>query len=246
MKRYHNIKQSYLSRKVEKKAKKRFYLTILISLVLLYLLFAWLLPTFIGSLSFLNTLKPVPKKEIPVAESKVLPPPVLNIPFESTSSSKISITGYSTAETKVEIYLDDEIQTTVSTKEDGSFVSDLIILNLGTNNIYGKTVDNEGNKSLASKNTKVIYDNQKPKLDLDQPQDNQTITGGDKKVTVSGSVAPTNTVSVTINGMRVILNTEGKFSQTIDLSEGDNNITVAATTQTDTNTQISRKVTYQP
>lgn len=250
MKRYHSRYQSKpkssLSRRSERKSKRKLILTALISIFLVYSLFAWLLPTLIGSLSVINKFKPTPVKEASITENISLAPPVLNIPFESTNTGSISIKGYSTPNVSVEIYLDDEIKTTSKTKDDGSFVSDNISLTLGTNNISGKTVDEKGNKSLSSKPIRIIYSNEKPSLDLSSPSDNQEIKGGDKKVLITGSTDANKGITVSANGIQLIVNSEGKFSQTIDINEGENNIAVSATDSAGNSIQLTRRVTYSP
>lgn len=244
MKRYRSSYKSYLTRRIERKSRKRLFFTFIIGLILLYSFFTWFFPALIGNLTFINKLKDQPKKIIPVSENTTLAPPVLNIPFDATNSSAIVIRGYSTPEKQVELYLDDALADTIKVNTDGSFISSKLYLNLGTSNIYGKTVDEQGVKSLSSKTIRILYSNEKPKLEISEPSDNQIINGGDKKVKVSGKTPPDNVVAV--NGIRVIVNNDGNFSQTIDINEGDNNIVISATNDTGNSTQISRKVTYKP
>ena len=231
-------------RRAERKTKNRLFFTIIIGIILIYAMLAWILPSLIGSLSLINRFKPASKKEISVSESSTLAPPVLNIPYEATNTATIKVSGYTQPKLSVEIYLDNELQSTAKAQDDGSFTSDDVALNLGTNQISGKTIDEEGNKSFSSKPIKIMFNNEKPVLTLNEPQDNQIIKG-DKKVTVSGSVKANSDVSLTINNIRVILNSDGNFSKVIEINEGDNNIVVIATDDSGNSTQISRKVTFQ-
>lgn len=239
-------KKSFLSRRLERKSKKNFYLTIIVCAVLLYILLAWFIPTFIGSLSLLNRFKSPLKTQESITENASLAPPVLNIPFEATSTAEILVKGYSLSNTTVEIYLDGDLKSSVKTSEDGSFISDPIELNLGINNISGITVDNNGNKSLSSKPISITYSNEKPILEIQSPSDNQEIKGGDKKVTVSGKTNADKDIVITINGNRAIVNSEGNFSQIVEINEGDNNITIIAVDTAGNSTQVSRKVIYKP
>lgn len=244
MKRYKSNYKSSLTRRIERKSRKKLFFSLLIGLIFLYSLFTWFFPALIGNLTFLNKLKNPPKQIIPVSENITLAPPVFNIPFDATNSSALIIRGYSAPEKEVELYIDDNLLDTIKVKDDGSFISSRVFLNLGTNNIYGKTVDEEGNKSLPSKTIRIVYSNEKPKLTVNEPNDNQTVTGEDKKIRVSGNTNPDNTA--TINGSRVIVDQDGNFSQIVDINDGDNNITISATNNTGNTTQISRKVIYQP
>lgn len=236
---------SFSSRRAEAKARNRLIATVLIVFFLAYAFLAWILPTVIGGLSVLNRFKSASAPQKPVSESATLAPPVLNIPYEATNTAVITVKGYSLPKTSVEIYVDNDLKNTITANDDGSFTADDIPLTLGSNNISGKTVDDKGSKSFSSKPIQITYSNEKPKLDLNQPQDNQTITGGDKKVTVSGATDQTEGLTVTINGLRVIVGSDGNFSQTIDISDGDNTITVIAADTAGNFTQVTRKVTYK-
>lgn len=235
---------SYLVKKLEKKSRRRFLLTIIMVGILSYFLITWILPNLIGGLSLINKFKSNPQIQTTANEDLTIAPPILNIPYEATNTATIAIKGYAQSNIKVEIYLDNDLINTTETKEDGSFITEEIELSLGTNNIFGKTVDEKGNKSLPSKTIRVIYDNEKPKLELTSPPDNQEIKGGDKKVTISGSTNSNKNVFVTANGIRLIVSSDGNFSQNIDINEGDNNIVVIAGDEAGNTTQITRKVTY--
>ncbi|MDD2823057.1 MAG: hypothetical protein PHQ59_03140 [Candidatus Daviesbacteria bacterium] len=245
MKRKKYSNKSFLSRRLERKSKKRFYLTLIICAVLLYILVAWFIPNFIGSLSLLNRFKEPVKSQESITENASLAPPVLNIPYEATSSAQILVKGYSLSNTKVEIYLDGELKSSIDTSGDGSFVSEPIDLSLGTNKISGITIDSNGNKSLSSKPILIVYSNEKPILEIQSPTDNQEINGGDKKVTVTGKTNSDKDISITINGTRTIVDSDGKFSRTIDINEGENNITIIATDIAGNSIQVTRKVTYK-
>jgi len=232
-------------RKQEKKTTIRLVTNLAIAVVFVFIMINWGLPFLIGSLSFFNKYRASEqKKSAPIEEDSAIPPPVLNIPFEATNTATIKINGYSSADSKVELYVDEELKATVETGSDGSFTADNIALSLGTNNIYGQTINEKDKKSLSSKNIKVYYSNEKPKLEVSEPQDGQEIKGGDKKVRVSGTANPEN--SVAVNGSTVILGKDGKFTTEISINEGDNDITVTATDQFGNSNQLSKKVKYTP
>ncbi len=246
--RYHQnySNRSFLSRRRERKSKKNFLLTLIICAVLLYILIAWFIPTFIASLSFFNRFKGTSEPVKQVTEGAVLAPPVLNIPYETTSSATIYVRGYTMPNTSVEIYLNDELSSTAKSDIEGIFISDSVNLDLGKNSIYGKTVDAAGNKSYSSKPIIISYSNEKPTLEVTSPEDNLVIKGGDKKVTFSGKTNQDKEILVAINGNRAIVNSDGAFSQSLQINEGDNEISITATDKAGNTTQLKRKVTYQP
>lgn len=232
------------SRRVIRKGKRNFVVTIIIIIVILYATLNWVLPFVVGGLASVGGFfrKPV-KAEIPVSENSLLAPPVFNLPYEATNTAQIDISGYGTASSKVQFYLDDNLEQTVDVSDDGSFTIQNVNLSLGTNNIYGKSVDSNDKTSLSSKTIQLIYDNSKPALNVTSPSDGQTVQG-DKKLTISGKTDPT--AQIYVNDNRVIVNDDGSFQTQQDLNEGDNTFTIKAQDKASNTTLVVRKVTFHP
>ena len=209
----------------------------------MYATLQWILPSVIGGVGLINS-KIKPTQKIVPTSFDSLAPPVINIPFEATNTSKINITGYAPSNSKVELLIDDGLKDTTTTKEDGSFEFNDISLNLGTNNISGKTIGEKGTESLPSKTLYVYYSNESPNLTVSDPEDNKTIQGGDKKITIKGKTDAN--IKIFINDSRIITNSNGDFSSEQPLNDGDNNFTVKAIDKSGNETSLSRKVTYNP
>ncbi len=233
------------TRRMYRKSRYNFLATIIIILVLLFVTLNWILPGLINGVGFVKSFGQKPQhKPVSAAENPSLAPPVLSIPFEATNTAQINISGYATADSKVNLYLDDAVKDSVKASDDGSFNFSNVSLSLGTNNIYAKSVDDKGKESLASKLLTVVYDNEKPHLTIDSPEDNKKIQGGDKKVQVSGKTDPG--AEVMVNNSQVILGSDGKFSTNLDINEGDNTVDIKAIDTATNSTEIQRKVTFQP
>ncbi len=232
-------------RRSERKNRNRIIITFLIIAFLAYGLLAWILPTLISGLSIFNKFKSHPKVTQAV-EDTTISPPVLNIPFEATNTASIKVKGYSQPNTKVEIYLDNELKSVILSDPDGQFITSDINLSLGGNIFSGKTIDENSHKSLASKAIKIIYDNDKPKLEVSSPTDGAEIKGGDKRVTVSGLIDPNDQVSVLINNTQVVTNQDGGFSKIVELTEGDNHITIMAKDSAGNITQMVKNIKFLP
>jgi hypothetical protein len=241
MRRYRSTYKPRSLRKLEKKTRSRVVIAVIMVVLLGVFLINWGLPALIGALGSINNLKPKPTVSKATTDEAVAPP-VLNIPFEATNSAMLSLKGYTTADAKVEIYVDEEIKSTAQAEGNGSF-STSVALSVGNNNIYGITVDGD-KKSLPSKTIRLLYSDEKPDLKLNEPPDNHEIKGGDKKVRVSGKTETQN--SVTVNGSTVILNGDGGFLTELNINEGENVIKVMATNQFNNSTEIERKVKYSP
>ena len=230
-------------RRLQNKSRRTFFVTVIIIIVLLYATIFWILPSLIGGLGFIKNFTNPAKKAVNPADQATLAPPVLNISFEAINTAQIDIPGYASPGSKVELFLDDEKKQTVDVSSDGSFNFKEVDLSLGTNNIYGKTVDEKGIESLPSKTIIVVYDNEKPILDISEPDDNKTIQG-DRKIKISGKTEIG--AKVFINNNQTIVDKDGAFTSIQDLSDGENNFDIKAVDGASNATEVSRKITYNP
>lgn len=240
--RYHSRRSV---RRLARKSKRNFFITLGIIAIISYTTLFWVLPNFIGGIGFVkNTIKPPNKNAGSSSKESAIAPPALNIPFEATNSAQININGYGTPDSKVKLFIDDEPKETTNVSSEGKFTFSNISLVLGTNNIYAKTIDEKGAESLPSKTMKIIYINEKPSLNVNEPEDGKIIQGGDKKVKVSGNTSPG--IKVYINDNQIIVDKDGNFSIDQQLNDGDNTFTIKAQDNASNITEIQRKVIYNP
>lgn len=213
--------------------------------ILVYATITWILPNFINGIGFIKSIvNPSKTTPLPQNQDAAIAPPVLNIPYEATNSAEIDIEGYATPNSKVIIYLDEQPKQTVEVSSDGNFTAQNIELFLGTNNIFGKTINEEGKMSLPSKTIRLMYINEAPRLSISEPEDNKKIQGGDKKVKVSGKTDAG--VKVFINDSQVIVGSDGSFGIDEPLNEGDNIISVKAQDAALNTAEIQRTINYSP
>ena len=97
---------------------------------------------------------------------------------------------------------------------------------------------------MPSKTLKITYDNEKPVLEISEPEDGKLIKGGDKKVKVSGKSSTD--AQVFVNGTRIVLGNEGGFTTDMSLNDGENTITIKAQDNASNNVELERKVIYEP
>lgn len=232
------------TRKLARKSRRNFVVTLILVIFLIYATISWILPFFINALGYLNNLvKPPTKPVMESSENATLAPPVFNIPYEATNSPQINIQGYASPNILVRLYLDDRPTREVNTQSDGSFLIENVELALGTNNIYGKTVDAEGKESLSSKTIKVIFDNEEPSLEVTEPEDGKNIQG-ERKLKISGKTEAGATVF--INDSRVIVDKDDNFSTEQTLNDGENTFTIKAVDQASNSMEIVRRVVFTP
>lgn len=80
-----------------------------------------------------------------------------------------------------------------------------------------------------------------PRLTIETPSENALITT--KKTEALGTTDPDATV--TVNGISVLIRSDGKFFDQVTLEPGENTITVTATSRYGKSTTVTRSVTYQ-
>jgi len=232
------------ARRVARNSKRNLFATIIICALILYGTLNFILPNLIGGVGFIKDfVRPSQKNAVNISDASSLAPPVLSVPYEATNTAQIDIKGFATSGSRVRIYINDEKQSEADADSDGTFVVKKISLNLGTNNIYGKTLDDKDRESLTSKTVRLIYDDEKPKLEVSSPTDNQVVHG-DKKIKATGQTEPE--AKVFINDTQVILSSDGHFSSDYSLNDGDNNISIKAIDKASNSTEVARKVTFQP
>lgn len=232
------------TRRLVKNTKRKFIFTILLIIFLLYATIKWILPNIVGGVgSVTSTFKSPVLQEKPVAENATLAPPVLNIPYEATNSAQIIVRGYSSGDAKVKVYNDDSLVDTLDADTDGTFTTKEIRLNLGTNNIYGQTVDMKNNESLASKTIKIVYDNEKPDLKIIDPAPDTKTTQGDQgRLYIRGVTE--NDSKIYINNTQQIVDSKGEFDAFISLIPGENKVVIKAVDKAANFTEITRVLNY--
>lgn len=239
--RYHSRRSA---KRLARKSKRSFIITLIIIAFLIYATFTWILPYFIGGIGFIQNITSPQKTNVKQPEDIAIAPPVLNISYEATNTAQINIKGFTTPNLKIKLYIDDEPNQTVNSSPEGSFTFENVTLSIGTNNIYGKTMDNSGKESLSSKTIKLIYDNEKPTLSVLEPEDGKKIQGGDKKIKISGKTDTD--AKVFVNGTQVIVNSDGSFSIDQPLNDGDNTISIKTVDVASNSTEVQRAVNYTP
>lgn len=112
----------------------------------------------------------------------------------------------------------------------------------GSHTIYINAKDYDGNAAVQ-KSVQFTVDTVAPTLNISSPAEG--LKTNEDTVTVSGMTndATSSPVTLTINGDPVIVQSNGSFSKVVNLTEGDNTITIIATDSVGKSTTIVRHVT---
>ncbi len=148
------------------------------------------------------------------------PPPSLILSYSATNSATIDLNGQSEPESQVFLTQNGNSKGTQKAQDDGSFIFPEIILIEGNNLFKLVTTDPAGNQSPSSATYTVEYLSKPPEINIESPQDGQTITS--KKLTVKGATAPQN--KLTINGRWIVISNTGTFETILNLNTGENKI----------------------
>lgn len=169
--------------------------------------------------------------------------PDLN-PIESaTNSAKIKVEGSTTTDkAQVKLYINNTLEDTTAVNEKNEFTFDNVLIEEGDNEIKAKTVSEDGKESSFSNAIHVTYRNKAPDLSIDYPSNGQTLKQNQQ--TLRGKTSEGS--SVTVNGFRAIVSSDGSFTNDIKLQEGGNGIKVVSTDQAGNTTEKEINVTFAP
>lgn len=219
--------KKFYSRRIaveEKNNIKRSVTFIILSLVVLISLFFFGIPLMARFVSFISDLK---KKDIPISINDNTPPapPRFDVLPDATNKEIIDVSGETEEGATVFVYLNNLKNETLA-DSDGLFTFSAN-LKKGENIIYAISQDKSGNKSAESKKYTIIFDNEKPEININSPSDGETFYGEDQKeIEISGSTKPD--IELNVNDRFITLDVNGNFKYKYLLSEGENELNFKA------------------
>lgn len=206
----------------------------------LFLLFVGL-PLFARFIVAITSLRPNSASPSISPATSFLFPPTIETPYEVTNSAKLTLTGLSEKEATIKILINKKDQVKVPVDKEGKFTVKNILLTEGPNTIIATTI--KGDKESSSSPAIVItYKKNPPKLEVTSPKEGTTFSSDQKEMTLTGETEPGS--RVTINDRFVIVDTQGKFTYTTQITNGENIFKVVAEDEAGNKTTLERKVTY--
>ncbi|MFZ5376899.1 MAG: Ig-like domain-containing protein [Patescibacteria group bacterium] len=212
---------SRLTRKQQKDMTKQTLILSGLAIVILLLFIFVILP---GAINLF--FKMIDSNSGTVGNKDDVPPqtPVLFAPPTATNSASLNLTGYGEPDSKVVFVLDSQEVAQVDVDAAGNF-QHLLDFSQGDHNLTVYGVDEAGNESIQTKNYSIFIDTEKPSLELESPQPDSSIELKKNQLTVvKGKTEPGSKVYV--NGRLTIANSEGVFSTTHLLNEGENKLEI--------------------
>lgn len=207
--------------RLEKHRRKQiiFYTTILFVLIVFFLFFG--LPFFISGSVFISNLFRGNKESATAKTQTFRDIQISDIP-EATNSASFMVAGTVNNFDLIEFYLNGKKVKSKDKTGENSFTEEISGLQAGENKFYllGKAVGSSDNKQTSTYT--IIYKSNKPKLEITEPADNLKTNHTEIKVTGNTD----KDVEVKVNGIPVVVDTNGHFQTQIKLNNGDNKIVI--------------------
>lgn len=169
-------------------------------------------------------------------------PPIFNFSPQATSSANIIISGVSSKDQTIKLYINDDFIDETKTKEDGAF-SFRQKIEAGENIIKAKTVAGDKESEFSQPIT-IVFKSAPPSLSISAPIDGQSFGKDQSIADVHGTTDPD--VKVTVNGFWAITDNDGSFLYRLPLKNGENKIKIVATDIADNKKELEIKVTFSP
>jgi len=205
-------------------SKKKFFQSLIrlfILCIILYVSVLYLGPLLAGIISNLtNSGSNVEVKKTVIAPSLQNPPTI-------TNKDKISITGITSGNVSVELYINESSYGKLTSDNDGKFEFQDVQILKGKNNLYLIAKNKEGIESPKSKIYELDFDDQKPSIKQLNISNGQEIKNLNKNILIQGEISePSN---IEINGKKVFKVTDNKFEYLLGVEEGNVEIKIKIT-----------------
>ncbi len=174
-----------------------------------------------------------------------IPPqiPILQQVPEATFTSSLKLSGYAESGSDVIIKNNDKKVDDLLVPDNGKFEYKLK-LNKGENFVSIYSIDPAGNESVSSRDYIITYDNEPPKIEIDEPKDGETIELKRNRVTtIRGKTEPKS--KVFINQRLVYPNEDGEFYSSYPLKEGDNELLIRVVDQAGNSSELEMTVYFR-
>lgn len=236
------IRRSRLMRQENRRMAKQTIIILLLTLALIIVFFTVGIPSLVQLAVNLGNSK----ADTPLSQQDdTIPPPA---PFfdsipEATSSAQIELSGMAESLSRITLYHNNRESAQTTTDNQGIFLFSQIDLDQGSNTFTATATDKAGNTSLISSQSIIFYSNTPPELTITQPQSGDRFSGPlEQVITIKGTTD--NDVQVTLNERILVVTSDGSFSTTHQLNEGNNTLTFTATDRAGNQTQEEIEVNY--
>lgn len=175
--------------------------------------------------------------------SAFLLPPSLDPQPSATNSSSITVSGSGQPATTVVLIQNGQAKKRVLIGKDGLFSFSNLQLQPGENYFEAKVTE-DGRESDMSNRISIFYKSEPPKIEISSPEPDTVFREENNEIEITGHTEKDATLK--INDRIVPLRSDGSFSFSIKLTDGENIIKFKATDIAGNQTEKELKVTYEP
>ena len=203
----------------EKKHKRRALVYGVLSILLLLAFIFYGLPAVAKFSTVLSDLRPKSAEE-----SDKTPPakPRFLTQMTATNSAVLVLSGVDQPDTDISLFQNGKELASAKTSKEGTFKADVKLFE-GKNSFLARAKNENGVESQNSETLEIILDTSLPEITITEPK---STTFTEDKITIKGSIDEE--ADIYINDRTVVLDDQNVFSQTINLSEGENKVTIKA------------------
>lgn len=167
---------------------------------------------------------------------------ITNIP-DATNSAELDISGTVSNIDNLTIFLNGSVEKKIDVSKKSDFEARIDGLESGTNEVYASG-SRAGSKNVReTQKYTVTYREGKPKLEIESPGDGSS-TPRDE-ISVTGKTESGSGFTVQVNGIPTVRRSDGGFTATVRLKEGDNKITVNVSDDAGNSEEKSITVKYE-
>ena len=177
-----------------------------------------------------------------VAPTKVNSPTLINFP-EITNKSEIDVSGVTSSEVSVELFLNDSSYGKIKSDTEGKFFFEKVSIVKGLNKITLISKNNEGIESLKSKEYVLDFDDKKPEIKDINLSNGKVIQNLNNNITISGETSEP--CDIEVNGKKVFKKDGNKFEYLLGTSEGNVSVNLKLTDKAGNETKVSYNVVYK-
>ncbi len=239
------MSKSRMKRRLETQSKRSLILTVFGIIVIICGLLIWG-PNAVIQFSLLLSKANTNSDSQKTSDTMLyIAPPVLDPLPKATNSATIVVSGQISGqkEGKIRLYVNDNLADVADIKK-SSFSFKDVTLKEGKNELKAQVVL-EKQKSNFSNIEQISYLKEPPELTVDEPSEGDRYSGNNSRtIVVRGKTAEG--ASVRVNDFIAVTKTNGSFSYTLALKDGDNTIKVVAIDEAGNKTEKEIKVNYSP
>lgn len=159
----------------------------------------------------------------------------------ATNSAQLIVSGSTSNFETVDFKINGKVVESAQVMNQDSFSEKIGSLKEGENTIQVVAKSKKENQTKSSDSVTVVYKKSKPKLTINEPSADATVSS--QEVTIKGSTDPDATVEV--DGSPVVVNRQGSFQTSVRLKEGENIIPIIALDEATNEEKIEFKLTYK-